>query len=91
MHPNCLHARFINHNPFHHTIGVPVRNLPVAAIIITLTLGAGLACKRSAEVRAAEATTLVRAMHADLLDAQKKGPSLFRVGNLNYRGCGILA
>jgi len=55
-----------------------VRNLPVAVIVITLALGAGLGCRRSPEARAAEATTLVRAMHADLLDAQKKVIAKFK-------------
>ena len=55
-----------------------IRNLPLTAILVATVLGGGMGCKRSAEARAQDATTLVRAMDKEILDAQKKAIDAFK-------------
>lgn len=50
-----------------------MRNLSkyTAAIFVVASIAVGLACRRSPEARSQEATQLVRAMHQEILGAQK--------------------
>lgn len=52
--------------------------ISIAAIVLISILGVGIGCKRSAEARAQEATTLVRSMHEEFLDARKKVIAKFK-------------
>ena len=51
----------------------------ITLVILAASLaGLGLGCKRSAENRAADATTLIRAMGKDMLEAQKQEIAKFK-------------
>lgn len=50
----------------------------IAAIVVITSIAAGLACRRSPEARAQEASQLVRAMHREILGAQKKVIAKFK-------------
>lgn len=54
------------------------RHIPFLAIAAISILGTGIACKRSAESRAQDASALVRSMNQEVLEAQKKAIAKFK-------------
>lgn len=54
------------------------RRPAITAIILIVGLCAGMGCKRSAEARAQDASSMIRNMNKDILDAQKKVISKFK-------------